>query len=114
MEHGAVWITYSDDLPDDQLEQLVDEVEGNPYRILSPLPGQESPVVATAWGRQVEFDSADDGELRRFLRTYTDGRQTPEKGAACVGNTQTGTTPFVVAPEGAPAPEGEPEPEPTE
>ena len=104
LEHGAVWVTYNDDLPEDQVSELVDEVEGHPYRLLSPLPEQEAPIVATAWGRQMTFDSADDDDLGRFLRTYTDGRQTPEKGAACVGNTQTGTTPFVVAPEGEPAP----------
>jgi hypothetical protein len=104
MEHGALWVTYNSDLPEDQVEQLVDEVEGNPYRLLSPLPEQESPIVATAWGRQMTFDSVDDGDFGRFLRTYTNGRQTPEKGAACAGNTQTGTTPFVVAPEGEPAP----------
>jgi hypothetical protein len=98
MEHGAAWVTYSPDLPADQVEQLTELVEGNPYRILSPLPGQESPIVASAWGRQLEVVSADDGELERFLQTYTNGRQTPEKGAACAGNDTTGTAPVMLAP----------------
>lgn len=104
LEHGAVWVTYSDELADDQVETLVDLVEGDPHRLLSPLPEQESPVVATAWGRQLPFDSADDDKLEDFLQIYTNGRQAPEKGAPCAGNTETGTTPFVAA---------QPQPEPT-
>jgi hypothetical protein len=112
LEHGATWITYSPDLPADQVEELTGLAEGNPYRLLSPLPGQESPIVASAWGRQLEVDSTDDDELERFLRVYTDGRQSPEKGAACVGNNTTGTTPVTATPtdEGV-MPEPEPEPE---
>jgi hypothetical protein len=98
LEHGAVWITYSPDLPDDQVDELRDEVEGDPYRILSPLEGQEAPVVLSAWGRQVEADSADDDVVGRFLDVYTNGRQTPERGAACVGTTTTGRDSLGAAP----------------
>jgi hypothetical protein len=101
LEHGATWVTYSPDLPAEQVEELTELIEGNPYRMLSPLPGQEAPIVATAWGRQITAQTAGDEELQRFLQTYTDGRQTPEKGAACVGNTGTGATPVGAAPEGA-------------
>ncbi|HWH30400.1 MAG TPA: DUF3105 domain-containing protein [Mycobacteriales bacterium] len=90
LEHGAVWVTYSPDLPDDQVQILVDEVEGDPHRLLSPLEGQQAPVVVTAWGRQLELESAEDGDLERFLDVYTNGRQTPERGAPCAGTTSTG------------------------
>lgn len=99
LEHGAVWVTYSPDLPEDQVQTLVDEVEGDPYRILSPLEGQESPVVVTAWGRQLEVDSPEDDEFGRFLDVYTNGRQTPERGAACVGTTSTGRGDLGTAPD---------------
>lgn len=113
LEHGAVWVTYSPDLPADQVEELTGLVEGDPYRMLSPLPGQESPVVLTAWGRQIEVDSAGDETVEDFLSTYTNGRQTPERGAACAGNTSTGAGPVTVAPSDPdvmpePLPEGEP------
>lgn len=105
MEHGAAWVTYDPDLPADQVETLTELVEGDPYRILSPLPGQESPVVVTAWGRQIEADSATDDDVERFLDIYANGRQTPEKGAACVGNPTTGEAPVGAAPDGSvPAP----------
>lgn len=114
LEHGATWVTYSPELPAEQVEQLADMVEGDPYRLLSPLPGQDAPIVASAWGRQLTADSADDGDLERFLDTYTDGRQTPEKGAACLGVTATGTSPAGEAPAPPPAPAPAPVPAPTQ
>ncbi len=99
LEHGAVWATYNDDATEGDVETLTERVEGDPYRMLSPDPEQDSPVVLTAWGRTLELDSADDGRLGEFFDAYTNGRQTPEPGAACAGNTSTGP----IAP-AAPAP----------
>jgi hypothetical protein len=42
-------------------------------------------VVATAWGKQVYLQSANDPDLERFVRAYRQGPQTPERGAACTG-----------------------------
>jgi Protein of unknown function (DUF3105) len=97
LEHGAVWVTYGESAAADDVEALEDEVSGNPYRLMSPLPEQESPIVLTAWGRTLEVDSADDERVDQFLRGYTNGEQTPERGAACLGVTTTGPL------EGAPA-----------
>lgn len=105
MEHGAVWVTYDDSLGEDDVATLEDEVRGDPYRLLSPLPEQESPVVLSAWGRTLEVDSVDDERVGQFLRAYTNGPQTPERGAACVGVTTTG--PLEAAP-AAPAPSAAP------
>jgi hypothetical protein len=121
LEHGAVWATYSPDLDEDQVEVLRGLVAGDTHRLMSPLPGQESPIVLTAWGRQLEVDDANDREVRRFFDVYTNGRQTPERGAACVGNTTTGSAPIGanpgqpgVMPTPVPADEAaEPAPEPT-
>jgi hypothetical protein len=90
LEHGAVWVTYDDSVGEEDVETLADEVEGNPYRLMSPLPEQESPIVLTAWGRTLEVERADDERVGQFLRGYTNGPQTPERGAACVGVTTTG------------------------
>jgi hypothetical protein len=110
LEHGAVWITYDDSVPEDDVTALAAEVRGNPYRLMSPLPEQESPVVLTAWGRTLEVDSADDERVDQFLRGYTNGEQTPERGAACLGVTTTGPlqgapaeAPVSPAPSGAPS-----------
>ena len=83
MEHGAVWITYQPDLPLAQIEQLQDRVRDEQYLLLSPFPGQRSPVVLTAWAVQLEVESAADERVELFIRRYRLGPTTPERGNAC-------------------------------
>jgi Protein of unknown function (DUF3105) len=92
LEHGAVWITYRPDLPQEQVEKIRDLVQGEPCALASPYEGLPSPVVASAWGKQLEIDSAEDPDLERFIRTYQQGPQTPEPGASCTGGTGTPET----------------------
>jgi hypothetical protein len=47
----------------------------------------DAPVVASAWGKQLRLESADDSDLQRFIQSYRQGPQTPEPGAACTGGT---------------------------
>ena len=86
-EHGAVWVTYSPDLPQDQVTELRDIAESQSYVLVSPYPDLESPVVASAWGKQVSLDGADDPALENFIQAYQQGPQTPEPGAICTGGT---------------------------
>ena len=90
LEHGAVWVTYNDSVPAAQVEELASKVQGNPYRLMSPLPDQKSPINLSAWGRRLSVDSASDKRVDEFFTAYTNGPQAPEPGAACVGNTTTG------------------------
>lgn len=116
LEHGAVWVTYDPaKVTGDDLKELTDKVEGDPYRLMSPFPGLKTAVSLQAWGRQLFVDSVDDGDIDEFLDTYTTGPQTPEKGAACSGGVSiTGTTPVggdapqAPAPTGTTAPSGAP------
>jgi hypothetical protein len=87
MEHGAVWITYQPDLSGEDVDNLQDTVRGESYVLLSPYPNLKSPVVLTAWGIQLELDSADDGRIAEFMDRYQQGPQTPERGASCVNGT---------------------------
>ena len=91
MEHGAVWVTYQPGLPAAQVAQLKTAVSAKSYTILSPYPGDPSPVVASAWGTQLKLPNASDGRLARFIAKYAQGPQTPEPGAACTGGTGTPT-----------------------
>lgn len=84
MEHGALWITYQPDLPSEQIDTLAELVRGQSFLLLSPYPGQRSAVVLTAWGFQLEVDSADDGRIEDFIERYLLGPTTPELGGACV------------------------------
>jgi Protein of unknown function (DUF3105). len=83
LEHGAVWITYSPDLDETQLNLLRATVRSQSYLLLSPYEGLPAPIVATAWGLQIHLDSADDPRLTQFIRNYRQGPQTLEPGAAC-------------------------------
>ena len=59
------------------------------YIVLSPYPGLDAPVVASAWGVQLKLDGVDDPRLKTFIDVYRQGNQTPEPGAACTGGTGT-------------------------
>jgi hypothetical protein len=89
MEHGAVWITYREDLPADAVERLRVLTRGHTHMLLSPYPGQSAPVVASAWSTQMRLDRVDEPKLLSFINTYERGRQTPEPGAACHGGVGT-------------------------
>jgi hypothetical protein len=88
LEHGAVWITYSFDLPQDQKEKLRQIVESQDCLLASPYPYLQAPVVASAWGKQLELEGVDDPNLQEFIRFYRKGPQTPEPGAPCTGTTE--------------------------
>ena len=90
LEHGAVWITYNDSVAKDQVDKLADKVEGDPYGLMSPVPEQTSPINLSAWGRRLSVDTADDPRIDDFIEGYASGPQTPERGAACIGNSTTG------------------------
>lgn len=91
LEHGAVWITYQPTLAADQLAALKTQARGKTYIDLSPYPGLPSPVVISAWGKQLKLDTASDPRLAKFISAYRQGPQTPEPGAPCTGGTGTPT-----------------------
>jgi hypothetical protein len=85
MEHGAVWITYQPDLSAAQVDVLRSRAENTTYVLVSSFPDLSAPVVASAWGIQLQLESADDPALAAFIREYRQGPQTPEPGASCTG-----------------------------
>jgi hypothetical protein len=85
MEHGAVWITYQPDLAVDAVEHLRSLVRGRASVLLSPYPNLPKPVVASAWGLQLQLDDPNDARLQLFITRYEQGPQTPEPGALCSG-----------------------------
>ncbi|HLF99847.1 MAG TPA: DUF3105 domain-containing protein [Acidimicrobiia bacterium] len=87
LEHGAVWVTYAPDLPAGAVATLRDLVENDDRGmvLVSPFPGLPSPVVATAWGRQLPLDSPDDPRLVQFVDAFVRGAQAPEPQGPCEG-----------------------------
>ena len=85
LEHGAVWIGYEPGLDDRQVKTLTDLTKVNDYVVLSPVEGVPSPVTLSAWGHQLELDTADDPRLEVFIEKYQQGEQTLEPGAPYSG-----------------------------
>jgi putative peptide zinc metalloprotease protein len=83
LEHGAIWITYHPDLPQEQVALLRRLAHNERYVLVSPYHDLPSPVVASAWGRQARLASADDPLLERFIHRFRFGRQAPESGGPC-------------------------------
>ena len=81
LEHGAVWITYQPDLLDSDREFLASLADGQQYMLISPYPGLEDPVVASAWGAQLRLDNVNDPRLQAFIDRYAGNG--PERGATC-------------------------------
>jgi hypothetical protein len=91
MEHAAAWITYSPDLAADQKAKLKSELAGRTYVVASQYPGLPAPVVASAWGAQVQLTGVGDPRLAQFLTTYANSPKAPEPGGECTGGTGTPT-----------------------
>jgi hypothetical protein len=89
LEHGAVWITYAEELDEDDVEKLV--ALADEKVLVSPWEDLDAPVVASAWGRQLELASVDDPRLEQFIVAFVNGVQSPEPNAACEGIGRSGS-----------------------
>lgn len=85
LEHGAVWVTYTDKAAKADVEALAAKVKKTPYTLMSPDQKQADPIMLTAWGHQRTVKSASDPDLDAFFEKFVQGSQTPEPGAACTG-----------------------------
>jgi hypothetical protein len=93
LEHGAVWLTYNPDLPQEDVMALQELAKNQAYTILSPYPDLRSQVVIVGWGIRFETDTIADPRILEFLLTYQQGPQTPEPGAPCQGGLGTPLAP---------------------
>lgn len=85
LEHGAVWITYDPELVSAADVQAMRASLPDTYILISPYPGLPAPVVASAWGKQVQLDGIDDPRLGMFVQLYWQSPEGPEPGAPCTG-----------------------------
>lgn len=97
MEHGAVWVTYRPDLPQDQIDQLASKVRDVEFMLMSPYPGLDQPISLQAWGYQLKLDNASDGRIDEFISALRKNA-TQEPAAGCSGGyTDPGTVPLDLA-----------------
>lgn len=85
LEHGAIWITYNpDEVTEDDITAMRENLPDT-YVLISPYPGLQAPVVASAWGNQVELDGVDDSRLGDFVEKFWRSADVPEPTAVCSG-----------------------------
>lgn len=84
LDHGAVWITYEPDLPQEQIEALRPYGEQR-YVLVSPYPGQPAPVIVTSWRNQLRLEDAQDPRLERFVEQFRVSETAPLSGNGCTG-----------------------------
>lgn len=86
LEHGAVWVTYREDLAEDELDLLRRVAATGAKVLVSPWKGNlPSPIVASAWSSQQALTSASDPALATFLRQFVDDPRSPEHDGLCSG-----------------------------
>ncbi|MBO3673645.1 DUF3105 domain-containing protein [Streptomyces sp. NEAU-YJ-81] len=83
LEHGAVWVTYTDKAPKEDIAALSARVKKTPYSMISPYQEQDAPIVLNAWGNQLDIQKASDPRVAAFFKKFVQGKQTPEPGAYC-------------------------------
>lgn len=94
LEHGAIWITYGDSLPDEDVAALEELAGTNPRLLISPY-GHDDPIVLSAWGaQQRNVQSATSPEVLAFIAEWQDNPELVEAGASC--SSAAGTPPDVV------------------
>lgn len=85
LEHGAVWITYDPNLDASEIEQLRALPKPGEKVLISPVPDQPAPIIATAWANQLELTTTDDTRLEQFINEFERSPDAPEPGGSCVG-----------------------------
>jgi hypothetical protein len=85
LEHGAVWITYEPGIAEDQLPELRGFTGRLEKVLVSPVAGQGSPIIVTAWANQLELTDAGDARLAQFVNEFEGSFDAPEPGGRCNG-----------------------------
>jgi hypothetical protein len=85
LEHGAIWIAYDPELDEAELTALSALVAQQAKVTATPLAGMDSPLVVSAWARQLPLLGVDDPRLVQFIDTYRNSENAPEPNAACQG-----------------------------
>ncbi|MDQ4068587.1 MAG: DUF3105 domain-containing protein [Actinomycetota bacterium] len=82
LEHGAIWVTYRPDLEPAEIRVLADLARSRGSVLVSPwAEGLPAPVVASAWGLQLQLQSPRDPRLGQFVDAYAN--QGPERNIGC-------------------------------
>jgi hypothetical protein len=85
LEHGAVWVAYRPDLPEDQVAALAGRVRDTEKLFLSPYLELDAPISLQAWGYQLKVDDAGDDRIDEFIRVLRVNASPEGPTAPCAG-----------------------------
>lgn len=88
LEHGAVWITHSPELPQEDVQTLHTYYSPGDYVLISPYTGEMpegSDIALSSWGSQLAVDAPEDERIEQFLQRFEQSNDVPEPGAPCSG-----------------------------
>jgi Protein of unknown function (DUF3105) len=85
LEHGAVWITYRQDLSKTEQQHLEKLVLGKPYVLLTPYTKQPTAISLIAWEHRLRLKSVDDDVINRFIKKFAGSLEVPEPAGPCIG-----------------------------
>jgi len=78
LEHGGIWISYKEDISNDQKTILEETGRANSQSVIvSPRPGNDEKVVVVSWGRMMKLETADKALIQKYIDTYKN--QSPER-----------------------------------
>lgn len=83
LEHGAVWVTYKQGLPQSEVNTLEGDVKGQTKVFMSPYPGLSSNVSLQAWGYQLKLNSVTDPRINQFIAALAGNPQTMPENTDC-------------------------------
>ena len=85
LEHGAVWITYDPSKVTEAQITTMMKTLPTTYLTVSPYDNLPTPVVASAWGKQVQLTGPTDKRLASFITQFWRSTKSPEPTSPCTG-----------------------------
>lgn len=80
LEHGAVGILYSPEVPLEEIKQIEALVSDFPSHTFSgPYQPMDTPVTMVAWGHLMRMDGYDEDAMREFIDVFREDADAPEQ-----------------------------------
>jgi hypothetical protein len=83
LEHGAVWVTYRQGLPQSEVDTLANDVKGQTKVFMSPYPDLKTKVSLQAWGYQLFVNSVTDPRINQFIAALAGNPNITPENASC-------------------------------
>ena len=83
LEHGAVWVTYKQGLPQSEVNTLANDVKGQTKVFMSPYPDLKTKVSLQAWGYQLFVNSVTDPRINQFIAALAGNPNITPENASC-------------------------------